>query len=47
MTEEDEQGPTGTNFDRRSARLGELKLAGGQAVHEVASLMLRALLVHQ
>ena len=30
MTEEDEQGPTGVNFAKRSARLGELELAGRQ-----------------
>ena len=34
MTKEDEQGPTGANFAARSARLGELELAGGQAAHE-------------
>ena len=28
MTEEGEQGPTGANFAKRSARLGELELAG-------------------
>ena len=35
MTEEDEQGPTGANFARRSTRLGELELAGGRQMHGV------------
>ena len=43
MTEEDEQGPTGANFAARSARLGELELAGGRQCTTCCSHKLDAL----